>query len=158
MGRTLFSSLMLALTWLAWSGHFDARMLGLGGASVLVVLAITHRMERLSGMDHDPHVGPGILLYVPWLLWQIVKANVGMARILLAPRLLLSPQLLRVPTSQRSDTGRALYANSITLTPGTISLDLNNSSILVHALTLETAQALQDGEMDRRARRCEGRN
>ena len=81
-----------------------------------------------------------------------------MALIRRAAGLRLSPALLRVPTSQRSDTGRALYANSITLTRGTISLDLNNSSILVHAVTLETAQALQDGEMDRRARRCEGRN
>jgi multicomponent Na+:H+ antiporter subunit E len=90
------------------------------------------------------------LVYWPWLMWQIVLANIDVARRVLSPALPISPTLFRVKTSQKSDLGKVIYANSITLTPGTISMDVTGDEILVHALTREAAQSLKEGEMDRR--------
>ncbi len=83
-------------------------------------------------------------------MWQIVIANIDVARRVLSPSLPISPTLIRVKASQSTDLGQAIYANSITLTPGTISIDVEDGEILVHALTREGAQSLLDGEMDRR--------
>ena len=88
-------------------------------------------------------------------MWQIFKSNLEIARIILARRMPVSPRLLRVRASQRTAVGQFIYANSITLTPGTISLDLRDGQILVHALTKESAAGVEGGEMDRRVSRLE---
>ncbi len=146
---------MLVAVWLLWSGHFDPLLLSLGLVSVLSVFGITIRMEKFSRSERDEYPGLGILLYFPWLLWEILKSNIDVARIILNPKLPISPRLLRVPASQRTATGRVIHANSITLTPGTISLDVGDDSILVHALTAEAAAGLESGEIDRRVSRVE---
>ncbi len=158
MNQAAFTSLVLALAWLAWSGRVDPLSLGLGLFSVAAVVGITRRMDRLSGVERDEHLGLGVLFYLPWLFWQIARANAAVARIILDPRLPIQPRLVRVRASQRSATGQVLYANSITLTPGTISLDLRNDTILVHALTDEAAAELETGKMDRRVCRLEGQD
>ena len=157
MTRAVFTTLMLVLAWLAWSGHLETRMLVFGGLSVAAVVGITRRMDRYSGADRDEHLGLWVVLYLPWLLWQIFWANLAVARIVLDPKLPIRPRLVRIPSSQRTATGQVLFANSITLTPGTISLDVRDDTILVHALTPEAAGGLQDGEMDRRISRLERR-
>jgi len=85
-----------------------------------------------------------------------VKSAWDVTRIILNPRLPVSPTLVRVKTSQKTTVGVVTYANSITLTPGTISVDVGRGEILVHALTREGAAGLQSGEMDRRVTRFEG--
>ena len=79
-----------------------------------------------------------------------------MARVILSPGLPVRPQLIRVQATQNTDVGRAIFANSITLTPGTVSLDVRDGTILVHALDDSTAAGLSDGEMDRRVTVLEG--
>jgi multicomponent Na+:H+ antiporter subunit E len=96
-------------------------------------------------------------IFLPWLLWQVVKSNVDVARRILDPRLPIRPELIRVKAGQRNDLGRAIYANSITLTPGTVSLYVDDDEIVVHALTREAAEGLRGGEMDRRATAYEGK-
>ncbi len=150
MKRTLTTALMLIAVWLLWSGHVEPLLLAFGFLSVMGVLAITHRMDRFSGSGTDEYPGIRLLAYIPWLLWQIFKSNVDIARIILNPRLPLSPRLVRVQASQRTVVGKVIYANSITLTPGTISLDLREGEILVHALTADSAAGVESGEMDRR--------
>jgi multicomponent Na+:H+ antiporter subunit E len=141
---------MLLAAWLLWSGHAEPLLLSFGLASILLVLGIMRRMQKFSGSESDEFPGPGILLYLPWLLWEILKSNIDVARIILDPKLPISPRLLHVVASQRTATGQVIYANSITLTPGTISLDVREGRILVHALTAEAAESLQTGEIDRR--------
>ena len=75
---------------------------------------------------------------------------------ILNPGLPISPRLVRVRAGQRTDVGRVLYANSITLTPGTVTIDTEGDTITVHALTAEAAAGVESGEMDRRASRAEG--
>jgi multicomponent Na+:H+ antiporter subunit E len=97
-----------------------------------------------------------VLAYIPWLLWQIFKANVHVGLRILNPKLPISPRIVKAVTSQRGDMGRVIYANSITLTPGTVSLQVEDDHILVHALTEESADGLADGDMDRRVSWTEG--
>jgi multicomponent Na+:H+ antiporter subunit E len=103
-------------------------------------------------------MGWRVLLYWPWLAKEIVKSAWGVSRIIVDPRLPISPRLVRAKTSQKTAVGVVTYANSITLTPGTISIDVRAGEILVHALTRASADGLLEGEMDRRVTRVEGQS
>ena len=93
---------------------------------------------------------PGLLRYAPWLFGTVIQANFDVARRILHPRLPITPMVIRVPAEQRTAPGRVSYANSITLTPGTISLEVSDDEIEVHALSVDAAEELQSGEMGRR--------
>ena len=95
-------------------------------------------------------------LYVIWLIWEIIKANVDVARRILDPRLPISPRMVRVKADQRHELSRVIYANSITLTPGTVSVDTEGDMILVHALTKPAADDVEAGKMGRQVKRLEG--
>ena len=90
------------------------------------------------------------------LLWAIVKANIDVAWRILRPTMPISPRLIEVSAGQSSDLGRVIYANSITLTPGTVSVEMDGGKILVHALTKEAADDVESGDMDRRVTKLEG--
>ena len=89
---------------------------------------------------------------------EIIKANLDVLKIILSPSLPATPTLVRVKASQKSDLGQVIYANSITLTPGTISVDVANGEILVHALTRSGAEELLEGKMDSRVTKMVGEN
>ena len=136
--------------WLLWSGHVEALLLGLGAGSCVVVVMLVGRMGVLDREGLPLSFFPGLLSYLPWLFLQILKANVDVARRILSPRLPVAPRLVRVKAGQGSAAGRALFANSITLTPGTVSVDVDGDVIVVHALTAEAATDVLAGEMNRR--------
>lgn len=137
-------------TWLLWSGHLEVLLVGLGVLSCVIVVVMSHRMGVLD--DEGPGVVAAwrLALYAPWLLWQIVLANLDVARRILHPRLPIAPRVIRVRARQKSALGRTIFANSITLTPGTVSMDLEGDDIVVHALTKEAAEELQGGAMNDR--------
>jgi multicomponent Na+:H+ antiporter subunit E len=146
----------LSVTWLLWSGIYDdPKILGLGMASCLGVVALTARMKGGDFESAPPGLWLRLLIYSPWIIWEIAKANVDVTLCVLGVRP-ISPRLIRVPTTQKTALGLTLYANSITLTPGTISLDVRDNHILVHALTADTAAGLADGNMDRKSTWVEG--
>ncbi len=149
-------TLVLFALWLLLSGHYVPLLLGLGALSALLVVTIALRMDVLDREGHPIHLRPKALLYWPWLGWEIVKSNVDVARRILSPTLPISPTVIRLKASQKSELGKVIYANSITLTPGTVSIDIDGDKIEVHALTREAAQALRTGDMDRRVTRFEG--
>jgi multicomponent Na+:H+ antiporter subunit E len=153
---TIALILVLSGVWLLWSGHLDPLLLSLGAASVLSVVAIIRRMGLMD--DETAPLGLPLRapLFLPWLFWEIVKANVDVARRITDPRLPISPRLIRVKAGQKEDLGRVIYANCITLTPGTVSVDVENAEITVHALTREAAAGIQSGVMDRKVTRFEG--
>ena len=148
---------LLYAVWLLLSGHFDEPLLlALGAASSAAVVAIAWRMDLIDNEGHPVQLSWRILFYWPWLLWEIAKANVAVARIILHPALPIAPVILKARTSQRSELGQVIYANSITLTPGTISVDLEESAIHVHCLTRDLAASIESGDMDRRVSKVEG--
>ena len=157
MRYTLALGAALALVWWLWSGHSDTLLLSLGAASVLLVVLRSRRM-RICDQEAAPLELPLRLIpYVPWLFWEIVKANLDVAARILNPALPIEPNVIKVRAGQRGDVGRVIYANSITLTPGTVSVETEGDEITVHALTRGAAEGVESGEMDRRVSRLEGR-
>jgi multicomponent Na+:H+ antiporter subunit E len=145
--------LFFAGLWLVLSGYFDNPLLLIFGAlSCTLSVFIAWRIDQADPEAHPLRlrVGPQILLYWPWLLWQIVLANVDVAKRILDPRLPISPTMITLKPTQRSEIGQVIYANSITLTPGTVTTSLSDGVLEVHALTRENADALLAGDMDRR--------
>ncbi|MHA1569865.1 MAG: Na+/H+ antiporter subunit E [Alphaproteobacteria bacterium] len=136
--------------WLLLSGHYEPLLLGLGAASCLLVVWIAHRMDVVDREGHPIHLTWRALPYWGWLGWQIAKTNVEVALIILTPKMPISPCMMRVRASQKSELGQVVYANSITLTPGTVTVDLVDGGLDVHALTRAGADDLASGEMDRR--------
>lgn len=136
--------------WLLLSGYYVPLMIGLGVASALFATLLARRMDVVDAEGHPIHLTPAALLYWPWLGWQIIKSNIDVARIILDPRLKPEPVVARLKASQHSILGRVIYANSITLTPGTVTLDIDGDQLKVHALSREALAELQGGEMDRR--------
>lgn len=94
---------------------------------------------------------PQTLIYFVWLFIEIVKANVAVVRAVMSPGLEVSPTLTKIPTPQSTDIGRVMFANSITLTPGTVSVCMEDDHILVHALLSEMSGAEDFVEMGKRA-------
>jgi multicomponent Na+:H+ antiporter subunit E len=147
---------ILAAVWLLWSGHLEPLLLASGAISCLFVTLVAGRMRLLGRTPHAWIIALRALAYAPWLLKEILKSAFDVARRILDPRLPVSPTLIRVKASQKTEFGTVLYANSITLTPGTVSVDVTGDEIQVHALTREGAEALLEGEMDRRAAWVDG--
>ncbi len=153
--RAVYLGLFLFGLWFLLSGSYTSLLLALGIASSVFVVAIALRMHIVDRETHPIHLHSAIVFYWVWLTWEIVKANIDVARRVIDPRLPISPNLLRVKATQKTDLGRVSYANSITLTPGTVSVRVEGDLILVHALTREAAEALAKGEMDRRVTKIE---
>ncbi len=157
LARTVSLGVVLFGFWLLLSGHFhDPLLLGLGAASCVLVLIIAHRMDVIDHESHPHHLGWRVIVYFPWLVWEITKANIAVAKIILDPKLPISPVLFWLRGSQKTEVGRVVYANSITLTPGTVTVDMVGDRLEIHALTREAAEDLMSGAMDRRVTRVEG--
>ncbi len=150
-------TLTLSVLWLLLSGHFaEPPLLVLGLVSVLAVVGIVHRMDVLDREGHPIDLSWRGLLYWPWLLKEIVLANIDVAKAILRLPGGIDPTVFKVRASQRSELGRVIYANSITLTPGTVTIALEDDLLTIHALTAGAAEGLESGEMDRRVCRVEG--
>src|SRR5690606_15850165 len=102
------------------------------------------------------HVLGRVARFTPWLLKEIVVANLDVTKRILGPRSAISPVVFDAPSSQRTDLGRTIFANSITLTPGTVSFGVEGDKIRVHAIAREVRDGLLTGEMDRRCTAAEG--
>ena len=156
MLHSISLGLLLFGVWLLLSGIFEPLLLGLGVVSCLVVVLIAHRMDVIDREGHPIHLAWRIVIYWFWLALEIVKSNIDVARRILDPKLPIHPMLIRLPASQKSELGLVIYANSITLTPGTVSVQVEVGEILVHAIAEEPAEALRQGDMDRRVSAVEG--
>jgi multicomponent Na+:H+ antiporter subunit E len=140
----------LAGTWLLLSGHDETLILAFGAISCAVVTFLAYRMGVVDYEGHPVHLGWRLPVYLVWLLWEIVKANIDVAKRILNPRLPISPTVFTLKPTQPTVLGNVIYANSITLTPGTVTLQVSRNELEVHALSREAAEDLARGEMDRR--------
>ena len=149
--RLVSTFLVLFAFWLLLSGLFKPFLVMAGVGSALAVVLFARRMDVVDREGHPIHLAPrALLVYWPWLVKEIVKSALTVARVIIQPSLPISPTLVRVRSTQKSDVGRATFANSITLTPGTLSVEVGEDEFLVHALTRQGADELAAGEMDRR--------
>jgi multicomponent Na+:H+ antiporter subunit E len=142
----------LYLFWLLLSGFFTAFLMSAGVGSALAVVWFARRMNGPQARAARLHLGLRAFSYGPWLLKEIAKSAWSVTRVVLDPRLPISPTLVRFKPSQKTEVGLVLHANSITLTPGTITITIeaDGGEFLVHGLTRESALGAVDSEMDRR--------
>lgn len=143
----LFCVLMAA--WLLWSGIYKPLVVGLGVFSCALTVFIAGRVGFFSDRIRFGAISrlPG---YWGWLLVQITRSSIDVARIVLSPRLPISPTVVEVDASGLGDTGQATLGNAITLSPGTVTLDLYRGRLTVHSLTESGARELSGGEFTRR--------
>ena len=142
--------------WLVLSGHYTVTLMVIGLVCSVGVVALASRMAVLDKEGHPIYLLGRALWYWPWLIWEIIKAGVDVSKIILSPSLPISPTLINVRASQKSAVGLVTYANSITLTPGTVSVELEDNEITVHAITRAGAHDVAEGRMDRVVSRFEG--
>jgi multicomponent Na+:H+ antiporter subunit E len=142
--------------WLLSSGHYTTLIISFGIGSCLFVTVLCSRLGVVDREGVPVHLLGRALWYVPWIAWEVLKANVDVARRILSRGPDISPRVIEAKTSQKTDLGRVLYANSITLTPGTVSIRVRGDRIQVHAIAEEVADGLLQGGMDRKVTRFEG--
>ena len=157
MKRSLILFVTLMAVWLLFSGHYNATLITYGVLSCLGVVALMAHLRILDEEALPAHLVFRAFIYVPWLFKEVVLSNLAVAKVILSPKLPIHPRILRIEASQKTDVGQVIYANSITLTPGTVTLDVRHGKFLVHALTTDSAEGLLTGEMDRRVSTLEGR-
>ena len=157
MLERLSIAVSLFLFWLLLSGIFTPFLVAAGVGSALAVAWLAARMEIADREGHPVRFTAAVLTYWPWLVKEIAVSAWTVTKIILSPRLPISPTLARFRPSQASIVGLVTHANSITLTPGTITIEAGRDEFLVHAITREGAASLEGSEMDRRVAALEGR-
>ncbi|MDE0256008.1 MAG: Na+/H+ antiporter subunit E [Rhodospirillaceae bacterium] len=142
--------------WLLMSGHYEPLIVGFGVVSCAATVYIARRKDFVDYATLSWYIKPTLPLYWLWLLGQILKANFDVATRCVLPGNRIDPCVFRAPANQDTGVGVATYANSITLTPGTVSLQTWDHEIRVHALTHDSARDVLGGAMDGRVCRVEG--
>ena len=155
MRHTLTLSLTLAVFWLLNSGHNTYFMWSLGAASIIIVLYISHRMDVVDHESQPIQLTFKLPAYFAWLIKEIVISNIVVVKHIWLGNRTISPVMTTIKVSQKTDTGKVIYANSITLTPGTVTIQLEDDTFMVHALLEESITDLKTGDMDRRVTQLE---
>ena len=155
MLHILSMSILLAVTWWFLSGYLEVLILSLGLLSISFVIWITHRMKSFDQETHPVHLASSAIFYFPWLFWEIFKSNIDVACAIIRGGMSVQPRLMIVKAGQVSEIGRVVYANSITLTPGTVTIGAEDNIFTIHSLTPKAREGLKGGEMDKRVTHME---
>jgi len=155
MRHKISLSIILLLFWLLNSGHYHYLILALGAASIAIVVLIAHRMDVVDHESQTIHLSLEYPRFGLWLIKEIVVANLTVVKHIWLGNKTITPTVKVIKASQTTDVGKVIYANSITLTPGTVALGLVNDEIMVHALIQENIESLESGDMDSRVSKLE---
>ena len=154
--RYISLAAFLLAFWLVLSGHYTPMLVTAGVASAILCVLAAIRMRVADAEGHPLEVFWNAVTYLPWLIAEIAKSAWAVTKIILHPQLPISPTMTIVRASQRTSVGIVTYANSITLTPGTITVGVNGNDLTIHALVNDGALDLEAGGMDRRVSQFEG--
>lgn len=157
MIQTFRLTITMVCLWLLLSGLFKTQLLILGVLSVVLVVYLANRMRVLQHRGQPIYFRfLHILEYWGWLLYQIMLSNIDVTKRVWSPELNIKPTLRRVTATPDTELGRVIYANSITLTPGTTAINFTpDDDILVHALHEDSLVELEAGEMAEHVRDVE---
>jgi len=154
--RTIFMLVTLFALWLLMSGIYEPRLIGLGVASVLVSVFVLRRMDAVDGDRLAIQLAPlKFTRYLAWLMVEIVRSNWAVTKIILSRSMPIRQHLFTVPNSQKTDLAQVIFANSITLTPGTVTVETEGEEFLVHALAFGSGDPAALADMDARVTACE---
>lgn len=148
--RALVLAALLIVAWVLWSGYPKPLLLALGALSCLLTLWVVRRMGYFHDETFAFNYGWRLFRFWAWLGREVILSSLEVARVVLSRRIEVKPQIVKVDGRAFSSVDLALLGNSITLTPGTLTLDVHEGHLLVHALTKNGAEALQAGEMQSR--------
>tara|TARA_R110000868_G_scaffold189569_5_gene432605 strand:- start:772 stop:1245 length:474 start_codon:yes stop_codon:yes gene_type:complete len=146
---------ILAMLWLLNSGLYSPLLLSLGLVSVLFVVWLSLRMGIIDDESQPLHLSRKLPAYYVWLAKKIIQSNIDVVLLVWRGNKAISPCVTSVPLDQTSEIGKVIYANSITLTPGTVAMNMDNNSVQIHSLTIQSMQELQQGEMARQVNQLE---
>lgn len=156
MKNTIWLAFLLAIFWIINSGHFDALLLSLGVISIALVIFMNQLMNKVSGHSEPPVILSWKLpFYVAWLVKEIVKSNIEVIRCIWQREPAIEPAVIKVKASQETELFKVLYANSITMTPGTVTMEVEDDVFTIHALTRASREGVESGEMDTKVRKLE---
>lgn len=157
MTRYLALSAVLVVFWLLLSGHYTPLFLFFAAVSIGLVLFINFRMDRIDNGLRMVRALPALIGYCLWLAKETVLANIDMVKRVWQPKMPISPRVAKIKATQTTRIGKVIYANSITLTPGTVTLDIDEekNEFEVHAIVHSQIDDLQKGEMDSRVKKLE---
>ena len=156
MKAKIATFVILFIFWVVLSGMFDAFHLTLGVLCCMLVAHFSHGLLLYGGNDARWLKGFfGVIFYLPWLFYQIILANLEVAWVVLHPDMLekIDPHLVRFNTTLKRPISKVTFAQSITLTPGTITVNVDEDEFTVYALTRNASEALP-GEMEKRIARA----
>ncbi len=148
--RILITSIILFALWLLLSGHFDFQLLSLGILSCLFIAWLSLRMGLLDKNSSTLSFNIKLPIFLPWFFLEVIKSNLDVCKQILQPKLTLDPTISSISIFKHNNIGKAVYANCITLTPGTYSIDIDHDFVEVHSLTKKSAEGLKKGEMGKR--------
>lgn len=146
----LFLTLFLVLFWTLLSGHFSALLLSMGVVSSILVVWFLRRMDKVDGEVSFMRPSLALGTFLGWLFLEVVRANIDVARRVWDPKLPIAPRTVKIKPKTTDALNKTLYANSITLTPGTLTTHAEQDYFLVHCLTEQHADDLQSGRMEDR--------
>jgi multicomponent Na+:H+ antiporter subunit E len=155
-GRVAATAALFCAAWLSWSGHWSALLVTLGAASCGLALLVALRTGFFDAHAYTLDLAPRLAGYWLWLLKEIARSNLVVARVVLHETKTVAPEVVKIYAGHLPPRIQALLANAITLTPGTVTLDVHEGVIEVHCLTREIAAELEGGAMLRSAERLFG--
>ena len=154
--RNFFILTFLVVLWLLMSGLYKTLILVFGLSSVLLVMFVMKRMSEKDGYEVEINLKiVDTLKYLFWLLVEVAKCNVAVVKLLLARKVKISQEFVEISVSTNSDLAQVIFANSITLTPGTVTVETENNSLLVHVLNLDSNTESELGNMGHRVSNLE---
>lgn len=163
MNKNLLVTLQIILLFLFWyllSGKNVILLLVVGALCSLFIVLYLYKITMIDDESLPIRILPKAIYYWLWLYKEMIFSSVYISKIILSPRMGISPQYFKIKSKQKSTMGFNIYANSITLTPGTISVIINNSNkeIDVHSISKDTKASLLKSEMDHKIKKLMGDN
>ena len=141
---------MLFALWLLLSRHYEPLFVAFGVGTCTVAVLVAKRMGTLDAESAPFHLAGRAAAYLPWLAWEVLRSNILVARTILSRRMPIDPAIVHFRSSQKTDLGRFVYANSITLTPGTVTTGVVGDDLEVHALSQAHVDGSEENDMNRR--------
>ena len=128
------------------SGHTGSLLISLGVVSTILTVFLSRRMNIIDHESWPFHLSLRLLKYYLYLGKEIIVANISVIKHILRPNN-IQPEVFSLPTDKHTGLSKVIYANSITLTPGTVTLEMNDNEIKVHSLDADAVADLKTGDM-----------
>jgi multicomponent Na+:H+ antiporter subunit E len=146
---------ILAILWLFNSGLYSPLLLVLGLLSIFFVIWLSLRMGIIDDESQPIHLSRKLPAFYWWLIKKVIQSNIDVIVHICRGNASISPCVAVLPVSQHSEIAKVIYANSISLTPGTVAMSLQHDSVYIHSLTRAGMEELQGGEMAHRVNQLE---